>query len=336
MRTLLSAASIAFAAALLVFALSFQFGVYAAMKSNVLRLFDGFAQLRPHGYGDDPDFHKTLADPQGLAADLRAIRGIGATAPRIITFAILAHGRRTLGAAVIGVDPTNESRVSTLASTVRVGRYLRPSDDDATVLGDGLARDLGVSIGDRVTLLGSAADGSVAADVLRTVGIFHSGVEDVDRQLLEITLTRAQSTFSVGNRANVIAVSGATLADVNAALPRMADIAARHGAEVADWTVLEPSLRDSITLDITVGVLLYAALVVVVAFIIFNTLLMSVLERTREFGMLLALGMSPSRVGAMVWLELHHACAFRQWNWACDRIGNHALVRRPRHRRSGT
>jgi ABC-type lipoprotein release transport system permease subunit len=303
-RTILSIASIAFTTALLVFALSFQFGVYAALKSNVLRLFDGFAELRPHGYGADPDFRKTLPDPQRLAADLREIAGIGAAAPRIITFAILAHGKRSFGAAVIGVDPASEPHVSTLARTVRRGRYLAPRDSDAAVIGDALARNLALSPGDRVTLLGSGFDGSVAADVLHVVGTFHSGMSDLDRQTLEMPLTRAQETFVLGERVNVIAVSGETLADVNAALPAIQRVAARHGAEVADWETLEPSLRDAIALDITTGILLYAGLVVVVVFIILNTLFMSVLERTREFGILLALGIRPGQVGMMVWLEL--------------------------------
>ncbi|HKD20471.1 MAG TPA: FtsX-like permease family protein [Rhizomicrobium sp.] len=303
-RTALSILSIAFTSALLVFVLSFQLGVYSLMKTNVLRIFDGFAQLQAQGYAADPDMHKTIARPGVLAADLRTIGGIDAAAPRIMTFAILSHGNRSFGSAVIGVDPANEPLVSTLARTVHTGRYLEPGDSDAAVIGEGLARDLGLGLGDKVTLLGSGYDGSVSADVLRVVGIFRSGMGDLDRQMLEMPLARAQETFALGDRANTVALAGPTLSGVNSALPNVTKLARHHGVDVADWIALEPSLNDTITLKIITAAMMYATLVAVVVFIILNTLLMSVLERTREFGVLLALGIRPGHVGSMVWLEL--------------------------------
>lgn len=303
-RTILSIFSIAFAAALLVFMLSFQLGVYSVMTTNMLRLFDGFAQLRPPGYSDDPDMRKTIARPERLASELRSLTGVRSAAPRIAAFAILAHAGRSYGAAVIGVDPAREPAVSSLASTVRTGRYLAASDEDAVVVGAALARDLKLSLGDRVTLLGSQRDGSVATDVLHVVGIFRSGDTDLDRQMAEMPLARAQATFGLGDRANTIAMAGRSLGELDEALPAIAKIAARHGERVADWEELEPSLRDSIALKMITSSLMYATLVVIVVFIILNTLLMSVLERTREFGVLLALGMRPGLLGEMVWLEL--------------------------------
>jgi ABC-type lipoprotein release transport system permease subunit len=303
-RTILSLASIAFTAALLVFMLSFQLGVYAVMKTNMLRIFDGFAELQARGYAADPDMHKTIGKPRLLAFELRAVNGVSAAAPRINTFAILANGSRSYGAVVIGVDPASEARVSSLPATVEEGRFLQSSDSAAAVIGDGLARDLKLSVGDRVTLLGSGLDGSVAADVLRVAGIFHSGMPDLDREMLEMPIARAQATFGFGDRANTIALAGPTLAAVDDALPQLAKLAARHGADLADWGAMEPWLRDTINLKYMTSAFIYAILVVIVVFIILNTLLMSVLERTREFGMLLALGMRPGAIGGMVWMEL--------------------------------
>lgn len=303
-RTWLSVLSMMFAASLLVFALSFQLGAYDTMKANALRLFDGFAQIQPSGYADDPDVGKTIGDAQTLSVRAMAIPGVTAAAPRGVTYVVLASGDESFGAAIVGVDPSAEAKVSTLHATVRQGRYLSAGDDGAVVLGDVFARNLGLKVGDNVTLLGSALDGTIAADRLTLIGAFHTGIPELDRQLAEMPLGRFKRDFGLGDRATLIALSGPSLAAVNAALPRIRALAAPDHLSVQDWGSLQPALRAAITLDFSIGMLLYASLVAVVAFIVVNTLLMSMLERTREFGTLLAIGMRPDLLGRMLWYEV--------------------------------
>jgi putative ABC transport system permease protein len=303
-RTILSLVSIALVSGLLVFILSFQGGVYATMQETTLRLFDGYAEFQPPGYADDPTLDRIIARPDQLAEDAERVPGISAAAPRINGFAILANGSRSYAAAVIGVDPASETKVSTLAARIAEGRYLDASDTDAAILGDVLARNLGVAVGGRVTVLGSARDGSVAADVLQVAGLYHSGIPELDRSILEMPLSRARDTFDMAGEANTIALAGPSLGAVDHAIPALDLLARRDGVALRDWAELEPALSDTIQLKYATSMLFYASLVLVVAFIILNTLLMSVLERIREFGMLLALGMRPAQIGAMVWCEL--------------------------------
>jgi putative ABC transport system permease protein len=303
-RTVLSLISIALVTALLVFLLSFQLAVYSVMKESTLRIFDGFAQIQPVGYANDPGLERTIDHPEELTRLAVAIPGVTVAAPRINGFAILANGPRSYAAAVVGVDPANEARISSIASTIREGRYLKVSDSDSAILGDTLARNLGLGVGGKVTVLGSARDGSVAADVLRVEGVYHSGVPELDRSILEMPIARARDTFAMEGRANTIALGGPTLASVNHALPALATLSLHHDLTVRDWAAMEPAMRDAITLKYGSSMLFYATLVVVVAFIILNTLLMSVLERTHEFGVLLAIGMRPGQIGQMVWIEL--------------------------------
>ncbi|MEO8115807.1 MAG: ABC transporter permease, partial [Phenylobacterium sp.] len=303
-RTALSLLSIALVTALLVFMLSFQIGVYAKMKEATLRIFDGYAQFQPDGYAADPALDRTIADPARLAREAILVSGVTTAAPRVNGFAILANGERSDGAAVIGVDPASEMRISSIASMIRQGRYLSPTDTDAAIIGDILARNLGLTVGGRVTVLGAARDGSVAADVLRVTGIYHSGIPELDRSILEMPLARAQETFAMTGAATTIAIGGPSLGKVNAALPGLAALGKRHGVAIRDWGAMEPAMRDAISLKVATSMLFYVTLVVVVAFIILNTLLMSVLERTREFGMLVAVGMQPRLIGIVVWIEL--------------------------------
>jgi putative ABC transport system permease protein len=303
-RTILSLLSIAIVAGLLVFMLSFQVGVYETMKQSTLRIFDGYAQLQPIGYADDPRLDRTISHPERVVATAESISGVSAAAPRVNAFAILANGARSYAAAVVGVDPRSESRISTIGHVIHEGRYLDASDTDAAVLGALLARNLGVTVGGKITLLGSGQDGSVAVDVLKVKGIYQSGVPDLDRSILEMPYRRAQDTFAMNGTANTIALLGNSLSSIDTAAPGLRGLAQDRHLSFLDWGDLEPSLRDTITLKYATSMLFYLTLVAVVAFIILNTLLMSVLERTREFGMLLAIGMRPSAIGLMIWMEL--------------------------------
>ena len=167
-----------------------------------------------------------------------------------------------------------------------------------------LARNLKLDVGDRVTLIGSGRDGSVAADSLEVVGLFDTGMSDLDRQIAQMPLSRFDETFAMQGAVNTIALIGPTLGAVDAGIPKLRQLAAEEGLAARDWAQLQPAVKQGIDLDLSTGILFYVSLVVVVIFIILNTLLMSVLERTREFGMLLAIGMRPNQAGRMVWIEL--------------------------------
>lgn len=303
-RTALSAIGVAFASMLLVFMLSFQLGSYDVFKQSALQIADGFGQFQPVGYQDDPEISRVIADPAALLADLRAIPGVTVAAPRANGFVLLANGERTFAAAIAGVDPAREAEVSTLSTLIGRGRALAADDGAAIVLGEGLARNLRVGIGDEVTMLGSGFDGSVAADVLRLVGVFETRVPEIDRSLAQMPLERFRESFLMNEAVNVVAVSGDSVPDVEAAGDALRALADRYGLVYLDWAALRPEIEQAIAFDLATAVLTYAILVLLVAIVIFNTLYMSVLERGREFGVLLALGMKHGQIGRMVWLEM--------------------------------
>lgn len=305
-RTIITLSSMGFTSALLVLVLSVQLGMYETMKNNSLALFDGFAQIERSGYSDDPELGKSISDPEALIVTLGDIPGITAATPRATSFAILANDEISFGAAVVGVDPITEPTVSTLSSTVKFGRYLSDPNAGEIILGDTLARNLGLSLGQSVTVLGTGADRSIAADSLVLVGIFKTGMVELDRSIAQMPLKRFQDTFGMGDTANVVALSGERIANVNAALPAIKSAVEQFDPNlvVRDWKEIQPAVYQMILLDASTSLTTYFSLVVIVVFIIFNTLLMSVLERTREFGVLLAVGMKPSQLGQMMWVEL--------------------------------
>jgi len=303
-RTWLTASAIAFSAMLLVFMITIQLGAYDMMIDTTLRVYTGQMQVQHSGYKDKPQMRTVVAEAASLAAQLRERTGYATITVRAQGFALASSAERSYGVPVIGVQPEYERGVSTLPHLVKQGRYLADSRAQELVIGSALARNLKIKLGDELTLLGSGRDGSVAATVLPVAGFFESGNPDLDRRLVMMPLATFQETFSLGKDAHLIVVSGPNYESIPQTKAVVSQfIAGQSGLVVLDWDELVPGIKQLIQTDMVQNWITYIALIVIVTLSIMNTFLMSVLERTREFGIMLALGISPLRLGTMVVLE---------------------------------
>ncbi len=302
-RTWLTASAIAFVTTLLVFLEALQFGAYDMMIDTNLRVFTGQMQVQREGYHAKPQMRTTVPQAQALAARLRTT-GLDGVAVRAQGFALASSESRSYGVPVIGVEPAFEPRVSTLSRLVKQGRYLSGDAAQEAVLGATLARNLKLAVGDELTLLGSGKDGSIAATIVPVVGIFDSGNPELDRHLVQLPLKTFQEIFSMGDDAHAIVVSGPDLETISRTMAAVrAQLAPGSGLVVLDWEQLLPGVKQLIQADMVQNWVTYLALILIVTLSIMNTFLMTVLERTREFGIMLALGSSPQRIGGLVVLE---------------------------------
>ncbi len=194
--------------------------------------------------------------------------------------------------------------MSTLPGLVSAGRYLDDNDAAEIIIGAALSRNLRVDVGDELTLLGSGKDGSFAAAVVNIVGIFDSGLPDFDRSITTIPLGLFDDVFYMNGSGHHIVFNNGGISGVSdlkvrveATLPADADLV------VHDWDALQPGLQQAIKADMSSAFFMYGILVILVAFSVLNTQLMSVLERTREFGVMMALGLQPSNLSRLVLLE---------------------------------
>ena len=293
-----------FSNTLLIFMMSLQFGTYELMIDNSLQAFSGHLQVQAPGYKDDMKMRQSVPDIQTLAAEYREDAAFQNVAARGGAFALASSDDRSYGIQIFGVEPDFEPGVSNIPGLVKQGRFLSDTDATEIVIGAVLARNLRVSLGDELTLLGTGRDGSFAATIVSVVGIFNSGVVDLDRSIAEIPLGVFQDTFAMNGAGHQIVMTTSDLSQVAAAklgaqklLPHDSDLV------IHDWDALQPGLKQAIRADLTSAAFMYILLVVLVAFSVMNTQLMSVLERTKEFGIVMALGLTPGRLGRLVMLE---------------------------------
>ena len=303
-RTWLTVSAMVFCNILLVFLISFQFGTYQLMIDNALSVFSGHIQLQVPGYNSEPTIRDAIPDIQPLANALRSDMSGAAVSARGMGFALASSEERSYGVQVVGVQATTEQKVSSLPGLVTEGRYLTSEDTQSVVIGATLARNLKVGVGDEITLLGSGWDGSFAADVLTVVGIYSVAMPDIERALIEMPLSRFQETFSMGNRGHSVVIVVDDFANIESKVMQLRQRFSNHNdIAVLDWNELQPGLRQAIQADMASAWFMYGLLVVLVAFSVMNTQLMSVLERTREFGIVMALGLRTGRLTRLVLLE---------------------------------
>jgi ABC-type lipoprotein release transport system permease subunit len=306
MRTWLTFGMILTGTALIVFSVGLAEGTYRDMIRISTSTWTGHFQVTAPGFIDSPSLFKSIANPQADAAALIAHPLVEAVSPRVETAGLFSAGNRTTGAALIGVDPEGEQKVSTIARTLVEGRWL--DDASATgqpgtipvVLGKGIARRLKVGPGDEVSFVGQAADGSIAAELFTVAGIIESGSQELDATTALVPINAARELLVMGGRAHRLIGRVTELTEVDLVGN---SVSLGEGSVFLPWREVTPSLYNTIESDRAGLWIFLVILMAVTALGVANTMMMVVLERTREFGVMMALGTSPRRVVAMVLAE---------------------------------
>ena len=299
-RTWLAVGGVAFATALVQFSMSMQVGGYAAQIEAATDFFVGHAQIQRSDYLEQGRIEQTLAGATALVRRLEARPEVLAVAPRVEAFALASVEERSFGVQVLGVDAARERRTVGFLRRIAEGRMAAGPDE--VVLGSALARNLGAGLGDEVVVLGAGKEGGVAALAASVSGIFDSGILELDRSLMLAPINAVQSAFGLGDEAHSLVLRGADPL-AGAELVHALNSELPLGAQARNWDAVLPDLRQGIELDRLGSVFLYAIIIVVVTFSVVNTFIMTVFERTREFGLLRAIGMRPGALIGMVQLE---------------------------------
>jgi putative ABC transport system permease protein len=301
-RTSLTVGVVAIGVAALVFAWSLFDGGNNQSINTMTGTFTGHVQIHRAGYTDDPTLDRTFASSEVDMKRLQALPGVQAMAPRLQAPVMVSTDAVSRGVLLVGVDPTLEKEVTTIHERLSQGQWFDPMEAGQIVLGNTLAKALEVGLGDEVTVLTQGLYGSIGAARYNVRGIYATGNEMVDGLQAFISFNDAAALLSAGDQLTTIAVrldhydSGTRAVEqFKALLPK--------DLEVQGWRELLPDVAQKVNFHEWVATIVMVMLFGVVMVGVTNTILMSTLERMREFGTIMALGTRPSQIFGLIMLE---------------------------------
>lgn len=304
-RTAINLSAIAFATITMVFMSSMQKGSYDEMIEAAVKMQTGHLQVQADGYVVDNDIQLTVENVSAAYDVLDSQPGVVGAVARVQTGFLIAKGEDSFVAIVMGTDAERETKVSNWPKWVRKGEFLSTADPNGVVVGEKLANNLDAALGAELVLVGQALDGSIAATKVTVRGIIRTGLPDLDRMAVMMNLAPLQQIMAMDNRASIISVlleGHEIIPPVQAALQQRFD-QLDPTMRVLNWKQVEPGLDQGIQMDNISGKIMVYMLLLVVAFGILNTILMSAFERFREFGTLMAIGVRPRTCAGLLLLE---------------------------------
>jgi len=302
-RTLITLAAIALSIMLVQAFHNLSTGVYARMIDSGVRAGSGHIALYRSGYLAGRDETLSFA-PQELTGKLTAIPGVAAVLPRLYIPGLAQSSRESRGILLIGVDPAVERQVNPFLKELAADAMIRASDSRDAVIGQRLLDELQLALGQKFVVTAQHRDGTLHSELLRIRGVVRTGMKDVDGSLILVGRQRAGLLTGTPDEAHELAVILNDAKDDRRVFPLVTGLlAGRPDVEAVAWETAMPNLANAIKLDYASQKFIFVIILLIVTIGVVNTLLMSVMERMREFGVILALGSDPARLRGLILLE---------------------------------
>jgi ABC-type lipoprotein release transport system permease subunit len=293
-RSVLSALALSIGLALILFIAAFYEGEMRSSMESTLRLDSGHIQIRAADY--DPDklsvaWEYLIENPEQLAGQVEALDQVQVATPRLIASGIVSVGEESSGVQIMGVDPASSANQPYQDGMVS-GAFPTADDREGILIGVPLAENLGLKVGDQLNLLVNTADGTVDEQLFTVRGIFSTGVSTYDKSIVLLPLAKAQAFSGAENRASFIFIllKDRAQTDAVAAALQSPDYQIKTWSELNEILVLMEEFANAYLMILNLIVMGVTATVIV------NTLVMSVFERTREIGILTAIGMKGRQI----------------------------------------
>lgn len=300
-RTLIAGASIFFGVLLSTYMTSMQEGSYERYINTIVHAYSGHIQLYQKGYCDNKIINNSMEFSEELNSKINQISSITIFTPRLESYALISNEEQTKGAMVIGILPSAEDSITRLSKKIIAGEYLQPGDK-SVIIGSSLARYLQLQVNDSLVLLSQGYHGASAAGLYRVKGIIKHPSPNLDRNAVYMDIQQCQEFFSATERATSVVIMIQSNDEEAITKKQLANITGSN-FEIKDWKEINRILLKQIDSDRASGAIVKGVLYLIISFGIFGTILMMALERRKEFGILIAIGMQKLRLGGVLLTE---------------------------------
>ena len=293
-RSFLSALAVTMGTTLLLFAAATIRGEMGGALNNSIRLQTGHLQLRASSYDESKNslaWEDLIEDPNQVIDTLKTLPQVVAATPRLIASGILTQGDESKGLQVMGIDPAAEPN-QVFRQGLIAGDFLTADDREGILIGKPLANKFGLNTGDQVSLLINTSDGSVDEQLFTVRGIFSTKTPYYDENTVFMSLAKAQAIAHTENHASLIFV---LLQNQEQAAPVAAALASSN-YQIKTWQQLNEITTQLEDFANAFMYVIYLIILGITATVVTNTLVMAVYERTREIGILSAIGMKGRRI----------------------------------------
>ncbi len=278
-------------------------GFNQAIYGNAIRVMGGNIQIHAAGYREKFESNPLLAlqDDEAVIQAALGQPGVISATRRIQTGGMVTNREGAFSLSIIGIDPEAEAPVSLIEQNIADGRWLTSDDQDVVLIGRGLADEMLLKVGDRITLVGSDINKQNRQRSMTVVGIYDIGVPTNEKNALYISLAEAQSLYGLGAQSTEVQVNIEQLGNEPAVVDALAPLL--PGYEVESWEKNYPELKTTINRKSSVMNVFGVIIIAIAGIGILNLLLMAVYERTREIGLLGAMGLKPRQIATLFILE---------------------------------
>ncbi len=310
-RTLITLSSISLGFAIAVFFIGLGDGAHNSMIRNAIQLGHGHISVQPVGYQVAPANEKTLTNVSGLVQQVAGVPGVTSVEPRVELQVLVSTAHNSVGAGLSGFPVDRSVKAHMVEPHLVAGEWLESGDARGVLVGQRMAEKLKVRVGSKLVVMAGGADGEHQAQLARVRGIFETGMGELDAYAVISDLAMAR-TLLVGDSSQESATLLAIFLDSpeqltelqNSLVATLQGLDQRVDMDVLTWQQSMPELVQFIALDDAGNTVFLIFILLMVVFGIANTMLMSVLERTREFGLLRALGMERRQLLLLVFCEV--------------------------------
>jgi putative ABC transport system permease protein len=300
-RSFFSALALGIGLALLLLVAAFINGEMSNAIESTIRLQSGHLQVRSQTYDESKTSLKwedLVVNPEQVAAQISALAPVKTATPRLFASGFIASGDESSGVRIFGIDPLSEANAPYRDGLVS-GQFLTPEDREGVLIGQRLADKLGLKTGDQVTLSANTANGDVNEQLFTVRGTYSTHTYGFDSTTVFLPLAKAQAITETENHASTIFILLKDGQQTNA----VAAAIQAPGLQVLTWQNMNELIIQTENMANSYIVLLYLIVLAITATVIVNTLIMAVYERTREIGILAAIGMKGRRIMAMFLAE---------------------------------